>query len=116
MAENKIELKSVNELLGMNFFIPSYQRGYRWTDLQIENLLNYIFEFSKGVDGDSPTDNHILLPPYATDGSLSQGNYDAMHTVYRRNHSRDSPSDKHGTLPSDTLHQMVCCGPQEAIP
>ena len=52
MAENKIELKSVRELLGMKFFIPSYQRGYRWTDLQIENLLNDILEFSKGVDGD----------------------------------------------------------------
>ena len=52
MAENKIELKSVSELLGMKFFIPSYQRGYRWTDLQIENLLNDILEFSKGVDGD----------------------------------------------------------------
>lgn len=50
--ENKIELKSVSDLLGMKFFIPSYQRGYRWTDLQIENLLNDILEFSKGVDGD----------------------------------------------------------------
>ena len=52
MEENKIELKKVSELLGMKFFIPSYQRGYRWTDLQIENLLNDILEFSKGVDGD----------------------------------------------------------------
>jgi uncharacterized protein with ParB-like and HNH nuclease domain len=52
MADNKIELKSVNELLGMKFFIPSYQRGYRWTDLQIENLLNDILEFTKGADGD----------------------------------------------------------------
>lgn len=52
MVENKIELKSVSELLGMKFFIPSYQRGYRWTDLQIENLLNDILEFSKGIDGD----------------------------------------------------------------
>ena len=52
MAENKIELKSVSELLGMKFFIPSYQRGYRWTDLQIKNLLNDIWEFCKGVDGD----------------------------------------------------------------
>ena len=52
MAENKIGLKSVSELLGMKFFIPSYQRGYRWTDLQIENLLNDIWEFCKGVDGD----------------------------------------------------------------
>jgi len=52
MSENKIELKSVSELLGMKFYIPSYQRGYRWTDLQIENLLNDICEFNKGVDGE----------------------------------------------------------------
>lgn len=45
--KNKIELKSVSELLGMNFFIPSYQRGYRWTDQQVKDLLNDIWEFSQ---------------------------------------------------------------------
>ena len=45
MAENKIELKSVSELLGMKFFIPNYQRGYRWTKQQVEDLLNDINEF-----------------------------------------------------------------------
>ena len=52
MADNKIELKSISELLGMKFFIPSYQRGYRWTELQIDNLLQDIYGFNKGVDGD----------------------------------------------------------------
>ncbi len=52
MGENKIELKSVSELLGMKFFIPSYQRGYRWTEQQIGNLLNDIYAFNKGVDSD----------------------------------------------------------------
>lgn len=47
MVENKIELKSVSELLGMKFFIPSYQRGYRWTEQQVKDLLNDIWEFSK---------------------------------------------------------------------
>lgn len=47
MAENKIELKSVNELLEMKFFIPSYQRGYRWTEQQVKDLLNDILEFSQ---------------------------------------------------------------------
>ena len=47
MAENKIELKSVSELLGMKFFIPSYQRGYRWTEQQVKDLLSDIWEFSK---------------------------------------------------------------------
>ena len=26
--------KSIGELLNYKFFIPSYQRGYRWTDQQ----------------------------------------------------------------------------------
>ena len=45
MAE--IKLKSVSELLGMKFFIPSYQRGYRWTEQQVKDLLNDIWDFSK---------------------------------------------------------------------
>ncbi|MCR5247596.1 MAG: DUF262 domain-containing protein [Paludibacteraceae bacterium] len=47
MADNIIELKSINELLGMKFFIPSYQRGYRWTGQQVTDLLNDIWEFSE---------------------------------------------------------------------
>ena len=42
-----LELKSIAELKGMNFLIPAYQRGYRWTKLQVEDLLNDILEFSK---------------------------------------------------------------------
>jgi hypothetical protein len=51
MAENKIGLKSVSELLGIKFFIPSYQRGYRWTKSQINALLNDIWAFDKSKDG-----------------------------------------------------------------
>ena len=47
MGENNIELKSVSEVLGMKFFIPNYQRGYRWTEQQVKDLLNDIWEFSK---------------------------------------------------------------------
>lgn len=47
MKENSISLKSINEILTFKFFIPSYQRGYRWTDRQVEDLLNDIYEFSK---------------------------------------------------------------------
>lgn len=43
---NKIELKTISELLGMNFFIPSYQRGYRWDKQQVEDLLNDIYSFA----------------------------------------------------------------------
>ena len=44
---NKIELRSVAQLLNLNFFIPSYQRGYRWTTQQVEDLLGDIWDFSQ---------------------------------------------------------------------
>ena len=47
MRENKIGLKSVAQLLDMKFFIPSYQRGYRWTERQVKDLLEDIYDFSK---------------------------------------------------------------------
>lgn len=43
-------LKSICDLLTegkSKFFIPSYQRGYRWTCRQVEDLLNDILEFSE---------------------------------------------------------------------
>lgn len=42
-----IELISIANILKMNFFIPSYQRGYRWKEQQIIDLLNDILEFQK---------------------------------------------------------------------
>ena len=47
MKENKIGLKSVAQLLDMKFFVPSYQRGYRWTEQQVKDLLEDIYDFSK---------------------------------------------------------------------
>lgn len=44
---NTLELKSVAELQKLAFYIPDYQRGYRWTQRQVEDLLNDIFEFSQ---------------------------------------------------------------------
>ena len=43
--ENTIKETAVGKLLGMNFFIPGYQRGYRWTEQQVNDLLNDINEF-----------------------------------------------------------------------
>ena len=42
---NLIELRPVKNLLGMNFFIPEYQRGYRWKTRQVLDLLEDIKEF-----------------------------------------------------------------------
>lgn len=49
--ENNIGLKTIGELFGTRFFIPSYQRGYRWTQQQVIDLLNDIKEFNEKRDG-----------------------------------------------------------------
>ncbi len=38
-------IKAIKELLELDFFIPSYQRGYRWDKQQIEDLLEDIWDF-----------------------------------------------------------------------
>jgi uncharacterized protein with ParB-like and HNH nuclease domain len=45
-----IGLKSISDLLRMNFFIPSYQRGYRWNKQQVEDLLDDICDFKPKED------------------------------------------------------------------
>ena len=44
---NALDLKSIAELRNMAFYIPAYQRGYRWTQRQVKDLLKDIFEFSE---------------------------------------------------------------------
>lgn len=63
---NKIEPKSINELLGMNFFIPSYQRGYKWTQQQVKDLLDDIQEFI-----DKKSDGFYCIQPLVVKKSLS---------------------------------------------
>lgn len=45
--ENSVELKTISDISGMNFLIPSYQRGYRWGKQQVIDLLDDIYSFSK---------------------------------------------------------------------
>ena len=45
--DEKLILKPINDLLGLKFFIPSYQRGYRWTRENVIDLLEDIYDFVK---------------------------------------------------------------------
>ena len=60
--------------------------------------------------------NHRQQQLSEADGFQALALLAVKHKEYQRIHSQDSPSDIHGTQPSETLHQMACCGPQEAIP
>ena len=44
--DNILELKIINELNVYSFFIPSYQRGYKWTPKEVLELLNDIDDFT----------------------------------------------------------------------
>ena len=50
-----ISLKNISELKNNNFLIPTYQRGYRWTEQQVIDLLNDINEFLER----NPEENEI---------------------------------------------------------
>lgn len=47
MHDNDLQLRSVSELLNESFFIPAYQRGYRWAARQVTELLDDVYLFMK---------------------------------------------------------------------
>ncbi len=44
MSDNTLETKTVAALSGLTFFIPSYQRGYRWGEVQVRQLAEDLLE------------------------------------------------------------------------
>lgn len=55
--------KTIGELLEYNFFIPSYQRGYRWKEQQVEDLLNDIDTFIPKQNEKSNKETWYCLQP-----------------------------------------------------
>ena len=47
MSTNVIDLIALKELFEKQFFIPNYQRGYRWTKQQVVDLLEDLNEFDQ---------------------------------------------------------------------
>ncbi|WPP48936.1 DUF262 domain-containing protein [Catalinimonas niigatensis] len=45
MSSAQLTLKSVQELLSEKFFVPAYQRGYRWSSEEVNDLLKDLNEF-----------------------------------------------------------------------
>lgn len=65
-----VELKSISELFGLQFFIPSYQRGYRWTTVQVRELLEDLYDFSD--DNKREDDDYYCLQPVIVKGRGEQ--------------------------------------------
>lgn len=47
---NDLVTRPIQDLLDENFIIPSYQRGFRWTTQQVEDLLTDVLDFSINSD------------------------------------------------------------------
>ena len=65
------EIRLIKDLQKLKFYIPAYQRGYRWTPQEVGDLLDDINEFNIG-DSTSPQ-NYCLQPLIVTnreDGSF----------------------------------------------
>lgn len=45
--KEKLDTVTVWELMGNNFFIQDYQRGYRWTKFEVEKLLEDLYAYIK---------------------------------------------------------------------
>ncbi len=59
---NELILKPISDLLNEAFFIPAYQRGYRWTRRQVTDLLDDISEFQKQSEERSKSAFYCLQP------------------------------------------------------
>lgn len=56
----KVTMKTIDELFGECFFVPSYQRGYRWMETQIKELLEDLYDFASSKKEDN--DYYCLQP------------------------------------------------------
>ena len=68
MKDSSIYLRPINDLLTdekghpTRFWIPAYQRGYRWTPIQVTQLLDDVWEFIQGSEGGSRQAFYCLQP------------------------------------------------------
>lgn len=72
---SEIGLKSIYDLLDKNYYIPSYQRGYRWGKRQVQDLLEDLYTFAME---DKPKDSFYCLQPVVVkkcDAETVSGNF-----------------------------------------
>ncbi|MBR5674290.1 MAG: DUF262 domain-containing protein [Muribaculaceae bacterium] len=83
MADNQIGLKTIRDLLGMKFFVPSYQRGYKWRAKDVEYLIDDIAEIKDDDSSDyclqpivvAPKSPHMVCPMCGQNIDASEKEY-----------------------------------------
>ena len=68
MKDSSISIKPISDLLTdsegqpTHFWIPAYQRGYRWKPLQVTQLLDDVWEFIQNSEGGKRQAFYCLQP------------------------------------------------------
>lgn len=75
--DNVLALKTVNELLEYKFFVPAYQRGYRWTEKEVVELLDDISNFTPRPIDETDEKTWYCLQPLVLKIS-DQGTYEVI--------------------------------------
>lgn len=68
-GKSNSEMKDVKELLGMGFYIPDYQRGYRWTAQEVRELLDDLKEFFEKKEDSFYCMQPLVVNDIGTDGA-----------------------------------------------
>lgn len=99
-TNNKIGIVSVSEIQGLDFIIPDYQRGYRWGELQVIELLKDLTNFI-----DTSRSGFYCLQPLVVKRSLANiGSF--YETVKERLDEVQDDPDPIGSLVAD-LQRMT---------
>lgn len=95
-SANNLFSDSINQLInGFNgrklcFVVPSYQRGYRWTDSQVERLLTDLYEFgTQKTGGNKLVGEFYCLQPIV----VKKLTVDDVRKKLGNNYSIDSDTD-----------------------
>lgn len=62
--KNKLDTVTLLELMGNNFYIPDYQRGYRWTETEVKKLMEDLDEYVRKIyeDDHAHKDFYCMQP------------------------------------------------------
>jgi len=93
---DSIRLRTVGDLLKESFVVPDYQRGYKWTDIQVEQLLD-------DIDKHQEKQGFYCLQPIVATGSEKRELIDGQQRIttiylilsYLNSHSNDDSDTKH---------------------
>lgn len=61
--KSKLDTVTVFDLMNNNFYIPDYQRGYRWTEIEVKKLLEDLEDYFDKFSEDPKSSNFYCMQP-----------------------------------------------------